>query len=155
MSNLIVDTNLLVLLIVGLASKKYISAHKKLSAYDVKDFEILSEIISKFDQLVFTPHVLSETSNLVACINEPAKTEIMKTFGEIIGKFGEQYVPSVEGIGRAEFTRLGLTDGVLLTLGQGGGSLITADVPLYLAATSAGYQATNYMHIKGGRADFN
>lgn len=154
MSKLIVDTNLLVLLVVGLVEKGYISVHKKLDAYDVRDFEILSAIVSNFQELVFVPHVLSETSNLVSCINEPAKSEIMRKFAEFIEGCGEQYVPSSSGASRAEFARLGLTDSVLLALGGTGAALITADVGLYVAATSAGYEATNYMHIKDNRADF-
>ena len=61
----IVDSNLLLLLIVGSASMSYIDKHKRLSgAYSIEDFSTLGKIISEFSEIVSIPHVLTEVSNL-------------------------------------------------------------------------------------------
>jgi hypothetical protein len=56
----IVDSNLLTLLVVGLASPAYIPEHKRLSGYSVDDFKILTFLVGEFAELVLIPHVLAE-----------------------------------------------------------------------------------------------
>ena len=47
----VVDANLLVLLVVGAASTRFISRHKRLSAYAIEDFELLGLILADFDEI--------------------------------------------------------------------------------------------------------
>ena len=73
---IIVDANLLLLWIVGLASPDYIHRHKRLQAYTNEDFLILVNILSRARRIILTPNTLTETSNLAGYIAEPARTEI-------------------------------------------------------------------------------
>jgi len=61
----LLDTNLFILLIVGLVGSKHIATHKKLDSYSEEDFKLLVSILDTCRHLVVTPHVLAETSNLV------------------------------------------------------------------------------------------
>jgi len=151
---LIIDANLSILLMVGLTNREYISRHKRLSAYDAIDFDIISGIVAKSSGVVFTPNVLSETSNLIRYVTDPMRTEICRVMAEVVARAEERYITSQEAMRRHEYGRLGLTDSVLLALSETGGNLLTADLDLYLAALSAGFHVTNYMHIKGQRPDF-
>lgn len=63
-NGVLLDTNLLVLLIVGLVDEKLIKTHKKLGAYTVQDFKILVGILETCKHIITTPHILAETSNL-------------------------------------------------------------------------------------------
>ena len=56
----LVDTNLLLLYIVGLANRNDIGAHRRLSGYNEADFELLVQTISIFSDIVLLPHVLAE-----------------------------------------------------------------------------------------------
>lgn len=60
----LVDTNLLVLYLVGLVNKKRIETFKRTQGFDVEDFERLTNLINYLGpRLVATPHVLSQVSD--------------------------------------------------------------------------------------------
>lgn len=151
---LILDTNLLVLFVVGTTNVSYISKHKRLSAFDDTDYILLNDIVAKFDKLIFNPNVLSETSNILRQIGEPIKAELMTVLKRMIHIIDERGIESRTATERNEYLRLGLTDSVLLELANSGASLLTADLGLYLAALSSGYSVANYNHIKDSRPDF-
>ena len=145
------DTNLLLLLIVGSASRDYISKHKRLKAYSEKDFDILMKIISIVPNVFVTPNILTETSNLAGQISEPARTKIFNFFRDYIPSADEHYCESRRAINREEFIRLGLTDAVILHEMTDVFILLTDDFDLYCAAIKEGYQAQNFNHLR----DFN
>lgn len=152
-SSLLIDANLSVLLVVGFVDESYIARHRRLRAFDVADFRWVSQRASAADQLVLVPSVVTETSNLLRQIGDPIRSELMRFFGRMLLTANECYVPSKEAANRSESTRLGLTDAVLLKLGETGATLLTVD--LYLAAQTAGFQVENYNHIRDNRPDFN
>lgn len=90
----VVDTSLLLLLIVGLLDKELIARHKKLSGFDVNDFDCLTELIDCFDDLIYTPHLLTEVSNLAAFVAEPDRTRLRKRLRRLIGYANEEVLPS-------------------------------------------------------------
>jgi hypothetical protein len=63
-NGLLVDTNLLLLYLVGKTNPDRIRNFKRTSRYTVEDFELLDEIMGQFKTLVTTPHILTELSNL-------------------------------------------------------------------------------------------
>jgi hypothetical protein len=74
---IILDANLAILFVTGVTNRGYIEKHKRLrDVYDETDFDIIASIISESDGVLFTPNVLSETSNLLRYIADPIKTEI-------------------------------------------------------------------------------
>lgn len=145
---LILDTNLLLLLIVGSTSKEYISKHKRLKAYSEKDFDLLIKIISDVPNVFVTPNILTETSNLAGQIPEPARTKIFNVFRDYIPSADEHYCESRRAITRKEFIRLGLTDSVILHEMTDAFILLTDDLNLYLAAINEGYLAENFNHLR-------
>ncbi len=62
---LLLDANLTILFAVGATRRDYIGLHKRLRSYDATDFDILQDLIAASAGVVFSPNVLSETSNLV------------------------------------------------------------------------------------------
>ena len=61
----ILDTNLLLLFVVGTTNLSYIEKHKRLKSFSVEDFELLLRAISGADAILLYPNTLTETSNLV------------------------------------------------------------------------------------------
>jgi hypothetical protein len=145
----ILDTSLLVLLVVGLTSKRYIPSHKKLAAFSEDDFELLEKLLSNASELLVTPNTLSEASNLLAYIGDPAKTEIMRTFRAIIQRTREAYAKSSTAANESEFLRLGLTDCAVLVTSADEAVVLTADLHLYLQASRRdGERALNFNHYR-------
>lgn len=147
-TSLLIDANLLILLIVGTASRDYIARHKRLRAFSVEDFDALLNIVSSVRALVITPNTLTETSNLARQIAEPAYSEVQRVFRELALSTGETYVASSDAVNRNEFIRLGLTDAALIECASEDVALLTTDFDLYQSALAAGAQAYNFNHIR-------
>src|ERR1035438_4328031 len=110
----VVDTNLLVLLVVGSASRHYIKKHKRLTEFSTDDFELLVELIGQFPEMVLLPHILAEVSSFSRHIENPARSKVQETFGTLITTTKEIPLQSVNGVQRGEFQELGLTDAMIL-----------------------------------------
>ena len=145
---MVLDTNLLVLLVVGITDRALITKHKKLKAFLPADFDLLSDLIKKSQQLVVTPNTLTEASNLIGQIDKHARTRIFDTFRALILKTHEHCLASNTAVQAKEFIRLGLTDSVLLDITDKSRFLLTTDLDLYLAALHRGESAFNFNHIR-------
>jgi len=151
---ILLDTNLLLLLLVGSTKRDYVSKHKRLKTFDLLDFDILAGIVNKSADIVLTPHVLTETSNLARQIEDPIRSEIALTLRQFTLNGTEKLLPSRVAVERPEFIRLGLTDAMLLEAGFAAGIILTADFGLYDAALRAGIEAENFNHIRELRRDY-
>lgn len=149
-SGVVVDSNLLLLLVVGLAGEEYISRHKRLAEYTVEDFRLLIQSLSGVERVIVTPNTLTETSNFLGHIAEPDRSYLFTAFREFIGTAEEKYYASGESSRRPEFPRLGLTDSALLEAVSDAYPLLTADLNLYLAALENGGKAVNFNHMREG-----
>ncbi|WP_375460301.1 hypothetical protein [uncultured Enterovirga sp.] len=152
MASVLIDTNLLLLLVVGSADPSYIAMHKRLcDDYSKADFELIASVASDYDEIVVLPHILSEVSSFVRMIGNPARDAIQTVFSRLIqSTLEEMPLESASACSRAEFLDRGLTDSVILNacalLGETevGLELLTADEPLYNNALALGYRATLY-----------
>jgi hypothetical protein len=150
---LLLDSNLLVLFIVGSAGENLIAKHKCLGAFDVDDYREVTALIANASRVILVAHVLAETSNLIRQIFEPARSEVTAILKLLIDRFPEDALSSADATPHAQYLRLGLTDAVLLTLSATPNAvLFTADHDLYGAAAGEGLEAYNFFHFKA--ADF-
>lgn len=145
---LILDTNLLVLFVVGTASRKYIGSHKRLKQFSEQDYDLLLQAIGAASEILVTPNTLAETSNLAKNISEPAKSEVMSVLGQIISESPEIYVRSADAVQNREYIRLGLTDSALISASTENTVLLTTDLGLYLALLDRGMNAENFNHMR-------
>jgi hypothetical protein len=150
----VLDACLSILFVVGTVRRDYIAKHKRLSGYDEIDYDILSRLIANSSGVIFTPNVLSETSNLLRHIADPIRSQLAAGLAAIITNGVECFMESRVAVRRPEYIRLGLTDAVLLELIRGGATLLTIDLDLYLAALRANLLVLNYNHLKDRRQDF-
>lgn len=60
---ILLDTNILLLLLVGLCNPSYIKDCKRIKKYTEDDFRLLLGIVKSFSRLIVTPHILAEVSN--------------------------------------------------------------------------------------------
>ena len=145
---ILIDSNLLLLLVVGWASRDYIGKHKRLSQYGKMDFDTLIRIIKGFDEVVVVAHALTETSNLICHVREPLKSILMDKMRMFVRETREAGVASLEGVDQPEFNALGLTDAVLLALSAPGRhappALLTHDRDLAIAAKMRGHRILNF-----------
>ena len=151
MRRIVIDTNLLVLLVVGLTDRKFIDKHKRLQQFEQDDFDLLTNLLSEFDQIFVTPHIITETCNLISQIGDPAKSLVRKTLASLLDTLKEEFQPSVEVAKHNSFLRLGLTDCAILDLIQKETPFVTADLGLYLAASKVNNNVVNFTHLREER----
>ncbi len=150
-STVLIDANLLVLLVAGQVGRDLVGRHKNLRSYSLDDYDLLAAVISSAKRIFVTPHILTETSNLLGQIGEPDRSRLFAGFRALIQSVGmveEIHVSSRIAASRAEFIRLGLADSASLVEHGDEITLLTADAPLYVAALSAGRKAVNFNHIR-------
>lgn len=146
MASVVLDSNLLLLLVVGLADRTYIGKHRRLQSYSERDFDLLRQLIAPMSTIIVTPNILTEVSNFAKQIAEPARTRIATAFTVLLDELSEQYVSSKQAAAQAEFSRLWLTDSGILNQMTDENVLLTADLSLYLAAEQRGYKAINFTY---------
>lgn len=145
---ILLDTNLLLLFVVGTASRDYISKHKRLTQFTVEDYDTLVKVIERAPEVLLSPNTLTETSNLAAYIAEPAKGAIFQVLKNVISGSQERYISSRVATERLEFLRLGLTDAALVEASTEEVAILTTDLDLYLAAIAKGSPAMNFNHLR-------
>ena len=143
------DTNLLVLLIVGVTDRELIAKHRRLKTFDQNDYERLARFLNQIDQVLVTPNTLTEASNLLAQHGEPERSRLFDVLRTLIEEHEEIVVASETASRNSEFRRLGLTDAALLEVISNSNPLITVDLDLYLAAISKESEsAYNFRHYQ-------
>lgn len=147
----LVDTNLLVLLIVGKTSMRFVDVHKRTRAYTIDDYILLESLVSGAVAHVTTPNILSETSNLIRQFDGRPLAAVMSVFKIFIRSCSEIYVPSKEAVEYRHFDRLGLTDSAILELQHGDVTLLTDDLDLYLASALSHKKVINFTHERERR----
>jgi len=146
-SGLLIDTNLLLLYLVGKTNKNRIQAFKRTRQYSVQDFDLLEILISQFTTLITTPHLLTELSNLAA-LQGPELSRLRTLFKETVEQTQEFYDESRRIVSDAAFSRLGLADAAIATLCRRSLLVLTDDLELYHALTTRGFDAINFNHIR-------
>ena len=140
----LLDTNLLLLLVIGMTDPKYIEKHERVRhIYDVEKFNRLFAFIATGNAIVCTPNILTETSNLLSQIGDPIRSEIMGQLAALIATSDERYVESRTAALAPSFIRLGLTDSAVLSLPKENMTVLTVDFDLYKQCYDAGFKVEN------------
>ncbi|MCY4270216.1 MAG: PIN domain-containing protein [Gammaproteobacteria bacterium] len=139
-----IDTNLLILLLVGSSDRNQVGKHRRTRNFSSEDYDRLVFLIDSLDRVLVTPNILTETSNL---LNNSHDFRLMEQLRLLINQTDEVYIKSKSVANSQIFTRLGLTDSVLLESVSIKSPLITVDFDLYGAAVSKGDgYAFNFTH---------
>lgn len=143
----LVDTNLLVLLLVGTVNRQRILNFKRTGDFTIQDYDLLVRLIDLFGKLVATPHVLSQVSDLTDLTGRELD-EARALFKLLVEQLEESYDPSQSVVGDPMFERFGLTDAAIATVCSRGVLVLTTDARLQLALQARGFDALNFNHIR-------
>jgi hypothetical protein len=143
----LVDSNLLVLFLVGAVNKRRILDFKHTQGFTIEDFDLLATLIGWFGKLIATPHVLSQVSDLTDLPGKE-RLKIRRLFRSVVEQIEESYDPSQALVADPIFERLGLTDAAIATICSRGILVLTADVDLQLAVQQRGADALNFNHVR-------
>jgi hypothetical protein len=147
---LLVDTNILLLYIVGSLGPDRISRHKRTDTFTVEDYYLLDRLLCQFGGIVVTPNILTEVSNLLGYTDDKTRLRLLALLGSLMPVLDEHYVQSREAVGTAEFFRLGLADASILACPSRDLTILTDDIHLYLALQKRGVEVINFNHLREG-----
>lgn len=146
-SGILVDTNLLLLLLVGNFRQDQIERFKRTSMFTVDDFELLVNLLSQFQKIITTPNILTEVSNLAGQIPGSYKEELFKVFATAIDRYFEIKISSNEVANHRQFTKFGLPDTISISLAKQH-LVLTAEFPLANYLETIGLDVINFNHLR-------
>jgi len=143
----LVDTNLLLLYLVGKADPRIIPRFMRTQKYTIEDFQLLSKLLETFFRaLVTTPNVLTEVSNLVTKLSENERPGFFDQMKRSVAILDETYCPSRTAVEDRNYRTFGLTDATILSI-RPDVLVLTDDLPLYQLLSSRGRDVINFNHI--------
>jgi rRNA-processing protein FCF1 len=144
----LIDSNSLILLILGSIDKNLINTHEKTSIYEVEDYENLVALIGDISNVIVLPNILTEVDNLLNKFKGERRYKFVLSMIELASKSTEMYLESLDGIKSDFYTDLGLTDSLILKMKEHYNLLITSDTKLSDRAHSLGI---DYFDLKAFR----
>lgn len=143
----LVDTNLLVLYLVGTINRRRILNFKRTGDFTNEDYDLLVRLIGWFGKLVATPHVLGQVSDLTD-LSGSELTVVRELFRRLVEEIEERYDPSRSLVADPAFESLGLTDAAVAAVCSRGVLVLTTDLGLPLALQERNIDALNFNHIR-------
>ena len=148
MTGLIVDTNLLVLYVVGSVNRRRIESFKRTRQYLASDYDLLVGILGDFNPLYSVAHVLAEVSNLTD-LSGDERMHARRILKETISRLTEVEMPSAQASQDPAYEELGLADAAISTAARiHSCTVLTDDLGLYLRLQRSGVNVLNFAHIR-------
>jgi hypothetical protein len=149
-TGIIVDTNILLLLVVGLNDRTRVGRTRRTEAYVVEDFDLAFAFVQYFDRILTHSSILAETSNLVGQAAGNEAIALRVTLAHQIPHFTEYAITAAMIASDPQFIRLGFTDTAISRLAASGAAVLTDDLPLYHRLIQSGAPAVNFNHLREG-----
>ena len=153
MRSLLLDTNLCILLLVGLANGGKSVRHKRLGAYSLRDFKLLKDVVRDFDTVYITSYCLAEVSNLLRTGERGDRGErLMKLLADLVDKGFVEVQQTLKRLSEEHheaYLKLGLPDAGIIAAASEASSILTDDLDLFMALTQRfPLKAANFNHLR-------
>jgi hypothetical protein len=148
---ILIDTNLLLLLFVGTQDRAQISRFKRTnSLFTEADYDLLLALLQEFKTIITTPQIMTEVSNLMGQMEGKLKATFYQQFARYVlsDSFFESTVPSKEIVKNPAFLRLGISDVAIGQIAKDNYLVLTTDFSLYGYLISQGINAVNFNHVR-------
>ena len=143
------DANILLVLAFGSVDVELLGKRRRVREYRPNDYKTALDIVSGYQQVVVTPNVVAECSDLLSDDGDFREKQWLKAFLEIDERACiEEYVPGKEAASLEQYRYLGVADCSLLSLVDEDTVLLTADSKLYLAAADLNPRCMNFNHMR-------
>lgn len=113
---LIIDTNLLLLLVIGMVEEgRHIRNSKRLKAFNTSDYDKVVKIMSGYDEVHITPYIATEISNLID-LDGHAKSLAYQAAKYLFSLFKKIDVDIDTDCESEYFLKFGITDSSIINL---------------------------------------
>lgn len=139
-----IDSELLIFCIVCKTDIRLLGKTKITKQYNENDYILISEFIAAFNNKITSPHILTETSDLLGENNNFHAT----LQEEYINSVVEKNILSVEIAKSESFLRLGLADSAIIEISRDSYLVLTDDNDLYGYLSTKGIDAVKFSYLK-------
>ena len=123
---LLVDTNILLLYIVGTVNVELIRNFRRTAYFTESDFYNVSKFIDIFDVKITTPHILTEVSDLLG-----NRVELQIALGKYTQLMEERFLDSKQIVETETFLQFRLADAAITQTAKNSYLVVTDDNPLF------------------------
>lgn len=143
------DTNVLLLYVVGMTDPELVERHKRLSSYSPDDYRTLGDLVSRFRTMHSTAHVWTEVNNLASMSDRRATAGVRTTIRSLVRDWTEIPVPGRDAVNRDVYLTLGFTDaGIDSVCRKDGPVVVTDDVRLFVTLAASERPAINFSFLR-------
>ncbi len=147
----VIDSNALVVYILGLMNPSLVETHEKTGIYEKDDFFYLQRLLHN-KETVTLPNILTEADNLLNRFKGDYRRAYALTFLKFINKSSEEYIESLIINSNMElFQEIGLTDLKILELSKQAEFLVTSDSKLSDYANCYGIKVIDLVKYRNDR----
>jgi hypothetical protein len=143
-SGVFIDTELLVLFLVGSVDANHIRNFGRTAKYTEEDFNKVSDFIELFRNKITNPYVLAETSNHLGRSNDYRTA--LKTYIDLF--LHEKYLIAKELVNNISYCEIGLADTSIIETSKDTYLIFTADNRFNLYLSSMGIDAVSLDDLK-------
>jgi hypothetical protein len=149
-SGILVDTNLLVMYVVGSLYPTLIKDFRGKKAYDEADFAVLATFLGRFDKIIVAAAVLAETTNLLDRLQGRRRDAVFQYLAARLPSelFEERWIGMGQVVTTHGFVRFGFADATVEELGVAGAPVLTDDFDLYHHLLTRQVEAFNFTQIR-------
>lgn len=145
---LIIDTNLLLLTVIGSVDPSLIGKFERTRKYSIDDFDAIASEMPRYSKLVITPGIAVETSNWIGYLKGLDYEAVWSRFCSLISRSIEVAVPSLAACKHSDSPRLRITDCSILIAATKDIVVLTDDGSLHAALCNHGIKA---LHLEALR----
>jgi rRNA-processing protein FCF1 len=128
--DIIIDTNALILLVLGTVNLNNIGRHRRLSVYTEEDFWTVSSLVNDENQLLSTPNTWTEVDNLCNNMRGEDRQRYINVMKHIVSASTEKFITTRSVVEDHYFADIGITDTIILNLAKKCSLLVTGDSAL-------------------------
>ncbi len=145
---IVIDTNILLLYLVGIVNRERIPRFKRTAQFIPEDYDLLLQLINSFQKVVTTPNILTEVNSLANQLGEPERSQCLKIFTLLTSQIREEYLESSIVANDDIFSRFGLTDCGIMYLAKDKYLVLTDDLKLSLYLKAQGIDTINFNNLR-------
>src|SRR5438552_1273877 len=143
----VLDTNILLLCIVGQAAPELLTRLKRTAQFDIADLTLLQNLLTLISTVVITPGILTESCNLLDSANRQYNHRFFAAIRTLLLTMREDFVPAKQLSQSPYFLRLGLADTSVTHLAKNGHLVLTDDVTLKVALEAESLPVMNFNYL--------
>lgn len=147
-NGVLIDSNILLLFLVGSCEPSLIGHFDRISSFNYDDFELLVNVMNRFRTVVYTPSIITEVNNLATKLYGPTKMAFLMTLRRFVEKMVEEFHPSREVVVTEFFAKFGYADAAIAVAAKQRYLVLTNDSRLSGFLRAQEIDAINFSELR-------